>query len=215
VGVLRVTAYTMLNEWQIFERLLHKDPERRIVVTPLFNVEEQFGPSSLDLRLGSDFKLIRTSGITHLDPLKKKEDIALDVARYTEVVEIGPGEQFVLHPGDFALASTLEFVVLPNDIAARLEGRSTWGRLGLQVHATAGFVDPGFEGALTFELQNLGRVPIPLYSGIRIGQLCFFELSEPSKLPYQQKKFTKYARKTGTEGSRYYADPEYDRLRRK
>lgn len=203
----------ILNERQILERLLTKDEERRIIVTPILDPVQQFGPSSLDVRLGPDFKVVRTSRLTHLDPLKDPAEIQGDVARYTENSVIEPGEPFVLHPGEFALASTLEFIRLPYDIAARLEGRSTWGRLGLEVHATAGFVDPGFSGALTFELKNAGQVPLPLYAGLRIAQLCFFELSEPSRLPYRAKRYTKYAGRMGTVGSRYFQDPEYVALR--
>jgi len=203
----------ILNEHQILERMLTDDPERRIVVTPILDPVQQFGPSSLDVRLGPDFEVVRTSRLTHLDPLKEPAEIAGDVARYTESTVIQPGEPFVLHPGEFALASTLEFIRLPYDIAARLEGRSTWGRLGLEIHATAGFVDPGFSGALTFELKNAGQVPLPLYAGLRIAQLAFFELSEPSRLPYRQKRYTKYAGRLGTAGSRYFQDPEYVALR--
>lgn len=203
----------ILNELEILERLLHPDPEKRIVVTPIIDPTQQFGPSSLDLRLGSDFKRIRTSRVTHLDPVKELADIEGDVGDYTESISIRPGEEFVLHPGEFVLASTLEFIRLPADIAARLEGRSTWGRLGLEVHATAGFVDPGFSGALTFELKNSGKVPIPLYAGLRIAQLCFFPLEKPSRLLYTEKRYTKYAGQMGTAGSMYYKDPEYEALR--
>jgi len=204
----------ILNEREILERLLHPDPERRIVVKPIIDPVQQFGPSSLDLRLGSDFKRIRTSRVTHLDPLKDPADIEGDVGDYTESIAIRPGEEFILHPGEFVLASTLEFIRLPADIAARLEGRSTWGRLGLEVHATAGFVDPGFAGALTFELKNAGKVPLPLYAGLRVAQLCFFRLDEPSRLLYTEKRYTKYAGYMATAGSMYYRDPEYETLRR-
>lgn len=203
----------ILNELQILARMVDPDPDRRIVVRPLIDPIQQFGPSSLDLRMGSDFKVIRTSRMTHLDPLKPLDSIELDVARYTETIAIRPGEEFVLHPGEFALASTLEYIRLPSDVAARLEGRSTWGRLGLEVHATAGFVDPGFAGALTFELKNAGKVPIPLYAGLRVAQLCFFQLGEPSRLPYSAKRYTKYAGQMGTAGSQYFRDPEYTALR--
>ena len=205
----------ILNEREILERMLDPDPARRIVVTPLVDPVQQFGPSSLDLRLGTDFRRIRTSRVTHLDPLKEPDALALDVARYTEEICVAPGEEFVLHPGEFVLASTLEFIRLPGDIAARLEGRSTWGRLGLEIHATAGFVDPGFAGSLTFELKHSGKVPIPLYAGLRIAQLCFFRLSEPSGLPYTAKRFSKYAGRMGTAGSLYFQDPEYQALRQR
>jgi dCTP deaminase len=201
----------ILNETEILTRLQHPDPERRIVITPLIRPEEQFGPTSVDVRLGTVFHVMRRSQVTHLDLLSTEAETALRQA--TQVVTIAPNEPFVLHPGEFALASTLEFFYIPLDLAARLEGRSTWGRLGLQVHATAGFVDPGFTGALTFELSNVSTVPLCLYPGVRIGQLCFFE-STPTQLPYMQKRLSKYGGKVTTESSAFYRDPEYARLRR-
>lgn len=202
----------ILNEVQILERLLDPDPERRIVITPLILPEEQFGPTSIDLRLGTDFKVLKRSNITHLDLVKPAENTARDMEKWMSSVKVNPTQPFVLHPGEFALASTLEYIRIPLDIAARLEGRSTWGRLGLQIHATAGFVDPGFCGALTFELSNVSTVPIQLYPGVRISQICFFQSSE-TKLPYSRKKFTKYSGKMSTASSAFYNDPEYARIR--
>jgi dCTP deaminase len=202
----------ILNEAQILQRLVEADADRRIVITPLIRPDEQFGPTSVDLRLGTDFQVTRRSNLTHLDLLKPPEALAHDLRRAMHTVKVRPGEAFVLHPGEFALASTLEFVKIPLDLAARLEGRSTWGRLGLQIHATAGFVDPGFRGALTFELSNVSQVPLTLYPGVRIAQICFFE-STKTLLPYGQKRLSKYAGKTGTVASAFYRDPEYRRLR--
>lgn len=203
----------ILNEEQIFERLIHEDPDKRIIITPLINPEEQFGPTSVDLRLGTDFQIVERSNITHLDFIKNPELIEKESNKYMKHIKVQPGEPFVLHPGEFALASTLEFIKVPLDIAARLEGRSTWGRLGLLVHATAGFVDPGFEGALTFELANISNVPLPLYPGVRISQICFF-LSQTTKLSYTDKKYSKYSGKTTTASSNYFKDPEYAKLRK-
>ncbi|MBX2861081.1 MAG: dCTP deaminase [Vampirovibrio sp.] len=202
----------ILNEKQILERLVDNDPERRIVITPLINPAEQFGPTSVDLRLGTDFQVIRRSNLTHIDMIQPAEQINEDMKRTLQHVKVQPGEPFVLHPGEFALASTLEFVKIPLDLAARLEGRSTWGRLGLQIHATAGFVDPGFSGALTFELSNVSTVPLQLYPGVRISQLCFF-VSSRTHLPYAQKRLTKYSGKTSTASSAFFKDPEYQRIR--
>jgi dCTP deaminase len=202
----------ILNEAQILERLVDPDPERRIIITPLLKPEEQFGPTSVDLRLGTDFQVMRRTNLTHLDLLKDPEDLSRDVQRHMEHVKVKPTEPFILHPGEFALASTLEFVKVPLDLAARLEGRSTWGRLGLQIHATAGFVDPGFRGALTFELSNVSNIPLPLYPGVRISQICFF-LSTTTNLPYGKKRFTKYSGKTTTASSAFFKDPEYARIR--
>ncbi len=202
----------ILNEAQILERLVDPDPERRIIITPLLKPEEQFGPTSVDLRLGTDFQVMRRTNLTHMDLMKDPEDLSRDVQRHMQHVKVKPTEPFILHPGEFALASTLEYVKVPLDLAARLEGRSTWGRLGLQIHATAGFVDPGFRGALTFELSNVSNIPLPLYPGVRISQICFF-LSSTTNLPYGKKRFTKYSGKTTTASSAFFKDPEYVRIR--
>lgn len=202
----------ILNEAQILERLVDPDPERRIIITPLLKPEEQFGPTSVDLRLGTDFQVMRRTNLTHMDLMKDPEELNRDVQRHMQHVKVKPTEPFILHPGEFALASTLEYVKVPLDLAARLEGRSTWGRLGLQIHATAGFVDPGFRGALTFELSNVSNIPLPLYPGVRISQICFF-LSSTTNLPYGKKRFTKYSGKTTTASSAFFKDPEYVRIR--
>lgn len=202
----------ILNEEQILERLLHPDPEKRVVITPLIRPEEQFGPSSIDLRMGTDFQVLRRTNITNLDPMRDPDDLYRDMHKHMEHVKIKPTEPFILHPGEFALASTLEFVRLPLDIAARLEGRSTWGRLGLQVHATAGFIDPGFAGAITYELSNVSNIPLTLYPGIRVSQLCLFE-SKTTRLPYNKKQFTKYSGQATTFSSAFFKDPEYARIR--
>ena len=203
----------ILNEAQILERMLDPDPERRIIITPLIKPEEQFGPTSVDLRLGTDFQVLRRTNLTHLDPMKDPDALVHDVAKHMHHVKVHPTEPFILHPGEFALGSTLEFVKIPLDLAARLEGRSTWGRLGLQVHATAGFVDPGFRGAITFELSNVSNIPLPLYPGVRVSQLCFF-LSTETNLPYAKKRYSKYSGKISTASSAFFKDPEYARIRK-
>lgn len=192
--------------------MLIENPNDRIIITPLINAREQFGPASIDLRLGTNFKVVKNTRYTHMDPLDDIDKIKREIAIYTEDVQIRALKCFVLHPGEFALGSTLEFIRLPNDIAARLEGRSTWGRVGLQVHSTAGFVDPGFSGSLTFELQNVGKVPLSLYSGMRVGQISFY-LSEESCIPYYKKQFSKYGGKMGTVGSKYNEDKEFEIFR--
>lgn len=201
----------ILNEEQIFERIIHPDPAKRIVITPMINPEEQFGPSSVDLRLGTDFKIIKRSHLTHHDFIENTKTFGNDMEKYISTIKVKANEPFVLHPGEFALASTLEYLKIPLDLAARLEGRSTWGRLGLLIHATAGFVDPGFSGALTFELANIGQVPMPLYPGVRISQICFFE-SKETKLSYTEKRYTKYSGKSSTASSAYFKDPEYKKI---
>jgi dCTP deaminase len=152
------------------------------------------------------------TNITHMDLMKDPESLSREMQKHMQHVKVKPTEPFILHPGEFALASTLEYVKVPLDLAARLEGRSTWGRLGLQIHATAGFVDPGFKGALTFELSNVSNIPLPLYPSVRISQICFF-LSSTTNLPYGKKRYTKYSGKTSTASSAFFKDPEYSRIR--
>ena len=134
-------------------------------------------PSSIDVRLDSLFRVFNTTRYTHIDPALRQDDL-------TTLVEPKEGEPFVLHPGEFVLGSTLEVVSIPDDLAARLEGKSSLGRLGLLTHSTAGFVDPGFSGHITLELSNVANLPITLWPGMKIGQLCMFRLTSPSEHPY-------------------------------
>ena len=134
-------------------------------------------PSSIDLRLGNSFRVFHNHRITAIDLRQPPDNL-------TEEVVVGEGEPFVIHPGEFCLGRTLEWVELPDDVVARVEGKSSLGRLGLIVHATAGFVDPGWKGTLTLEFNNLTRVPIKLYSGLPIAQLSFMALDRPAERPY-------------------------------
>jgi dCTP deaminase len=134
-------------------------------------------PSSVDVRLDKYFRLFDNHKYPFIDPAAEQPDL-------TRLVEVETGEAFVLHPGEFVLGSTLELVTLPDDLAARVEGKSSLGRLGLLTHATAGFVDPGFSGHVTLELSNVATLPIVLYPGMKVGQLCFFRLSSPAENPY-------------------------------
>ena len=199
----------ILSETEILRRLYC---DRDLVITPILNPAKQIGPTSIDLRLGTEFKVPRTARHTHLEPRRPLSEIRREVERLTDTVRIGPEEPFVLHPGEFALASTLEYICLPTTLAARLEGRSTWGRLGLQVHSTAGFVDPGFEGILTFELQNMGKLPLKLFAGIRIGQICFFHCAATT-IPYKRRPGSKYAEKIGSVSSLFFEDYEFGVIR--
>ena len=139
--------------------------------------ESLIQPSSVDVRLDRWFRVFRNAKYTHIDPSQQQDDL-------TELVEPTGDEPFVLHPGEFVLGSTLEVVTLPDDLAARLEGKSSYGRLGLVTHSTAGFIDPGFSGHVTLELSNLANLPITLWPGMRIGQICLFRLSSPAEHPY-------------------------------
>ncbi|MEO7069990.1 MAG: dCTP deaminase [Nostocoides sp.] len=134
-------------------------------------------PSSVDVRLDKYFRLFDNHKYPVIDPAKDQPDL-------TRLVEVDPEEGFVLHPGEFVLGSSLETITLPDDLAARVEGKSSLGRLGLLTHATAGFVDPGFSGHVTLELSNVATLPIMLWPGMKIGQLCFIRLSSPAENPY-------------------------------
>ncbi|MBO3144008.1 dCTP deaminase [Dermatophilus congolensis] len=134
-------------------------------------------PSSIDVRLDRFFRLFDNHKYPFIDP-------GADQPELTRLVEVEEGEPFVLHPGEFVLGSTFESVTLPDDVAARVEGKSSLGRLGLLTHATAGFVDPGFMGHITLELSNVATLPIKLWPGMKIGQLCFFQLTSPAQNPY-------------------------------
>ena len=134
-------------------------------------------PSSVDVRLDRFFRVFENHKYPHIDP-------AVEQPGLTRLVEVDPDEVFILHPGEFVLASTYEVFSLPDDLASRLEGKSSLGRLGLLTHSTAGFIDPGFSGHVTLELSNMATLPIKLSPGMRIGQLCMFKLSSPAEYPY-------------------------------
>ena len=134
-------------------------------------------PSSVDVRLDKFFRLFDNHKYPFIDPAEDQPDL-------THLIEVRPDEPFILHPGEFALGSTWEYVKLDASIAARLEGKSSLGRLGILTHSTAGFIDPGFEGHITLELSNVSTLPVKLWPGMKIGQMCFFQLSSPAEHPY-------------------------------
>nr|WP_228046502.1 dCTP deaminase [Saccharopolyspora sp. HNM0983] len=138
-------------------------------------------PSSIDVRLDRFFRVFDNSRYTHIDPAEQQDEL-------TSLVENPDTDPFVLHPGEFVLGSTFEGVRLPDDLAGRLEGKSSLGRLGLLTHSTAGFIDPGFTGHITLELSNVANLPITLWPGMKIGQLCLFQLSSPADFPYGSKQ---------------------------
>jgi dCTP deaminase len=157
-------------------------------------------PSSIDMRLDRYFRLFDNHKYPVIDPAKDQPEL-------TRLVDVDPDDGFVLHPGEFVLGSTLETVSLPDDLAARVEGKSSLGRLGLLTHATAGFVDPGFSGHVTLELSNVATLPIILWPGMKIGQLCFFRLSSPAENPYGSAKYgSHYQGQRGPTASRSFAN---------
>jgi len=160
--------------------------------------------SSMDLRLGNTFKLYEHSKFAVLDP-KSPESFAANM----RTIEVPADEPFIVQPGEFVLGVTQETITLGDDLVARVEGRSSLGRLGIIVHSTAGFVDPGFEGTITLEISNLNRLPVALYPGMRVCQLAFEQMTSPAETPYHKKKFSKYQGQVLPEESRLSNDPEF------
>src|SRR5438477_5441419 len=157
-------------------------------------------PASVDLRLGDSFRVFHNYRVTSIDLSDPPRGL-------TEEVKLEPGEPFVIHPGEFALGRTMEWVELPDDVVSRIEGKSSIGRLGLIVHATAGFCDPGWKGTLTLELNNLTRVPIKLYPGLLIAQLSFMQLDRPAQRPYGSPELgSHYQGQRAATESRYEGD---------
>lgn len=155
-------------------------------------------PSSVDVRLDRYFRVFENHRYPHIDPAEEQADL-------TRLVEPEGDEAFVLHPGEFVLASTYEVFGLPEDLAARLEGKSSLGRLGLLTHSTAGWIDPGFTGHVTLELSNVATLPIKLWPGMKIGQMCLFRTSSPAESPYGSAKYgSRYQDQRGPTPSRSY-----------
>ena len=147
----------------------------RVKVEPF--EEKMVQPSSVDVRLDRFFRVFENHKYESIDP-------SIEQAELTREIAVGSDEFFILHPGEFVLASTYEVITLPDDIAGRLEGKSSLGRLGLLTHSTAGFIDPGFSGHITLELSNVANLPVKLFPGMKIGQLCLIKLSSPAEHPY-------------------------------
>jgi dCTP deaminase len=153
-------------------------------------------PSSIDVRLDRLFRVFNNHLYTHIDPAERQDDL-------TALVDVPDGQAFILHPGEFVLASTLETVTLGRQLAARLEGKSSLGRLGLLVHSTAGFIDPGFSGHVTLELSNVASLPIRLWPGMKIGHICVLRLSSPAEHPYGSEVYgSRYQHQRGPTASR-------------
>lgn len=161
---------------------------KRIKIRPSPDFKSQLGSCALDLQLGRVYRVFDHSRTPYIDPQNPKtlRDIT------TEII-VRDGEAFTLHPGEFILAMTEEYIEMPDDLAGRLEGRSSIGRLGVVVHSTAATIDAGFRGNITLELANMGRIPVMLYPGMRICSISFEELSSPASIPYYKKKSAKYA----------------------
>jgi dCTP deaminase len=191
-NALRENRAVVLSDRTI-RRLL---AEGRIAIDPFD--ETLLQPSSVDVRVDRYFRVFRNSRYPYINVKEEQEDL-------TELVQIDGGQPFILHPGEFVLGSTLERVTLPDDLVARLEGKSSLGRLGLLIHSTAGFIDPGWDGHVTLELSNVANLPITIYHGMKIGQLSFVQLSEPAETPYGASGLgSKYQGQQGPTPSRYW-----------
>jgi dCTP deaminase len=178
----------------------------RIIIDPY--TADAVQPSSVDLHLDRRFRVFKNSRYPYIDVRAEQPEL-------TELVEIAGDEPFILHPGEFVLGSTLERVALPNDLVARLEGKSSLGRLGLLIHSTAGYVDPGWDGNLTLELSNVANLPITLYDGMKIGQISFQRLSSPVEVAYGDERIgSRYRGQRDPTASLYHRDFDRTRIRR-
>jgi dCTP deaminase len=191
----------ILSDTDILARLREGD----LVIEPLDDIDQQVQPASVDLRLGAEFLEFQRTNISCIHPTRERE-----VSEYIDETVVDEGEEFILHPGDFVLGTTKERVEMPADLVANVEGRSSLGRLAVVVHATAGFVDPGYRGQVTLELSNLGTAPVALTPGMRVSQLVFTELSSPSERPYGAERGSKYQDQDGPQASRIGDDPEFE-----
>jgi dCTP deaminase len=179
--------------------------EERIIIEPYD--ESLLQPSSVDVRVDRFFRVFHNARYAYIDVKEPQEEL-------TELVEIDDERPFILHPGEFVLGSTLERIVLPDDLVARLEGKSSLGRLGLLIHSTAGFIDPGWDGHVTLELSNVANLPITIYHGMKIGQISFVQLTEPAEKPYGSGELgSKYQGQMGPTPSRYWQNFEREPTR--
>jgi len=201
-----------LTKAEIFQRLQTKKKKQKIFFTPMINVNQQLGPSTLDMRLGTQFIVFKRTRYPILDVCEgDSEDLAWKIGRYQEKTHIPLGRKIILHPQQLVLGSTLEYIRLPGDLMAELIGRSSWGRLGLIISA-ATLVHPCYAGVITLELANEGDTPIALYPGVRIAQLAFHKLAQPKK---EEGLFhTKYLGSVEPSFSRLHEDKDLSIIRR-
>lgn len=170
----------------------------RITIDPYD--ESMVQPSSIDLRCDPNFRVFENHRYALIDPKAPQDDL-------TKGVTATEGDPFILHPGEFVLGSTLETIGLADDVVARLEGKSSLGRLGLLIHSTAGFIDPGFKGQVTLELSNVANLPIAIYPGMKIGQVSFYQMTTPAEFPYGSPRLgSKYQGQTGPTPSQMHQD---------
>ncbi|WP_115863901.1 dCTP deaminase [Halorussus litoreus] len=190
----------ILSDADILRRLEDGD----LAVEPIDDLDLQIQPASIDLRLGREFLEFQRTNIPCIHPNSEQE-----VSEYVDETVVEEGGEFILHPGDFVLGTTMERVEIPADLIAHVEGRSSLGRLAVVVHATAGLCDPGYQGQITLELSNLGTAPVALEPGMRVSQLTFTELKTPAERPYGEERGSKYQNQSGPQASRIQSDHEF------
>lgn len=180
-----------------------------IIIEPLEDHERQIQPSSVDLRIGNEFKGFKIIRKPCIDPQEPG-----DIESYMKSYHIKDGESFIIHPGEFALATTYEYIGLPDNLVARVEGRSSIGRLGITMHVTAGYIDPGFHGKITLEISNIGKMPVALYPKQRVCQIVFETMTSPAEKPYgHPERESKYMGQLKPETSKIKDDYELKKLR--
>lgn len=197
IGHFFYTSCMILSDRDIVKSLKSK----RIKISPSLDMKTQLGSCSIDLRLGKQFRVFNHSKMAFIDPNNPK----LGTDMMTEIT-LKAGDTFILQPGDFVLATTVEKIELPDDLIGRLEGRSSLGRLGIVVHSTASIFDPGWNGVVVMELGNMGRMPVALYPNMRICSMTFEELTSPAAVPYTKKKAAKYVGQKSALASRISQD---------
>ncbi len=195
-------SYARLSTMVLSDRDIKKALKtRKIIIKPSPDLTEQLGSNSIDLKLGTVFRVFDYSKFAFIDPFDREA-----TKEVTKEIRVKMGERFIIHPGDFVLGTTIEHVEIPDDMVGTLEGRSSIGRLGVIIHSTAGNIECGFRGNITLELANMGKMPVALYPGMRICSLSFNELSSPADVPYYMKKNAKYSGQKGPDESRIHQE---------
>jgi dCTP deaminase len=173
----------------------------KITIKPAPDLKEQLGSNSIDLRLGKVFRVFDYSKFAFIDPYNRQSS-----QEVTKEIKVKNGERFIIHPGDFVLGTTIEYIEVPDDMVGNLEGRSSIGRLGVIIHSTAASIECGFRGNITLELANMGKMPVALYPGMRICSVSFVNLTSPAEVPYYKKKKAKYSGQKGPDESRIHQE---------
>lgn len=186
---------TILSDRDIKKIIL----ENKLLIENVDDLSVQIQPAWIDLRLGDEFGVFERTSTAFIDTKKMPAD-------YTNVINIGNDEPFILHPGEFVLGTTREYIKLPDDIVGYVDGRSSLGRLGIIIHVTSGFIDPGWEGQLVLEITNIGKMPVALYSNMRVCKLVLFQTSSPAEIPYFLRQDAKYKKQKGVQKSKIYKD---------